>query len=411
MFSIIVPCTDREVNYLENCLKGLLLQSYKRFEIVVILNLKKKITDFDIIINKFKKEKKIKFFYNNKFLKINENYEEALNLTKRKWVIYCSADDCLVSESLWIIREIIKKKNAKLICYNYQGLSYNHDNNNFYFNKNNFNKDICYYSVKTIDVLNNIIKNDMIVSSQKKILPFIPRTVFHKSIINSKKIFGKSEPMSHSGIYNLTIVDSYYYIDRQFLIFGIGKNSLSATHNNNFLFTKIKKNKSDSADLYVEYAIVKKIFYYLKEFPFYSSNRMIHLGILFYFFKNLPNKNKIKLFFFNKFNKWKKNNHSNFLLSVFVEFQNRKNNFFINLILIKALYKINTLFSFLKFFYFLIIFFIRANLLRIKIKFTKNFINLDNIFVAVKFIRKNFNKSNLSITYKGDYFEKNSTYR
>lgn len=257
----------------------------------------------------------------------------------------------------------------------------------------------------------------MLVSRHKNILPFIPRAAFNKSIVNSKKIFGKSDPMIYSGLYNLTTVDSYYYIDHPLLIAGEAKNSISQMHNENYLFSKVKKNKSVSEDLNVEYTISKKIFCYLKKFPFYSSNRMIHLSFLFSVFNILPKNNKKKLFFFNKFNIWKKSNHSNFLLSVFEEFQIRKNNLFfiknflINFELIKALFRRNNFFSFLRFFYLLIIIFIITNLRLFKNKLTKKYIDFDNMFMCVKFIKKNYCKNNLNLIYKGDYFEKNSTYR
>lgn len=110
MFSIVVPCVDRDLAYLENCLKGLLLQSYSNFELIVIFNLRKRTVLTDTIIRKFKKEKKIKFFFNKKYLTINKNFEKGLNFTTKKWVIYCSADDCMPSESLELISNIIKKK-------------------------------------------------------------------------------------------------------------------------------------------------------------------------------------------------------------------------------------------------------------------------------------------------------------
>ena len=144
---------------------------------------------------------------------------------------------------------------------------------------------------------------------------------------------------------------------------------------------------------------------------------MIHLSFLYSVFKTLSKNNKKKLFFFNKFNTWKKSNHSNFLLSVFEEFQIRKNNlfsiksFFINFELIKALFKINNFFLFFKFFYFLIIIFIITNLKKFKNKLTSKYIKFDNIFMCVRFIKKNYHKNNSNLIYKGDYFEKNFTYR
>ena len=58
MFSIVVTCVDRDLNYLENCLKGFLLQSYSDFELIVILNLKKKNKSFRYYYKKIQEREK-----------------------------------------------------------------------------------------------------------------------------------------------------------------------------------------------------------------------------------------------------------------------------------------------------------------------------------------------------------------
>ncbi len=418
MFSIIVNCSDTEVSYLENCLKGLLLQSYQNFEIVTILNIEKSCNKKNFlknIIKKFKKEKKIKFFFTKKKLKINKSFRYGLELASREWILYCCADDGLLLRSLEILKSLIKKNDNRLICWSLLDHSYNHKTKIFKFNSRNYkNKSIDFYIIKTIKVLERIFE-DMLIVKQKKILPFIPRAVFHRSIVNSKFLFGKSDPMAFSGLYNLLRVDSYLFLDLNLTIIGESDNSLSALHSNQTLFDKKRKNISFSKDIVVNNFFSKKIFHFLKGFNFSSFNRLSHLDYLYFCIKNYVGRNKI--FLFNMLTKWKKKNHSNFILSILEELCQRKNiNFFPHYFqLIKSLYRMNNLFNFIKYFFdtLIILTKYKVKLIINKIYFSLNgeFKHLDNMFLSMKFYSKFFLKKKIILINKGDYFEKNSTYR
>jgi hypothetical protein len=136
---------------------------------------------------------------------------------------------------------------------------------------------------------------------------------------------------------------------------------------------------------------------------------------LYFCIKNYIGRNKILLL--NMLNKWKKKNHSNFLLSILEELcQRKKINFLSHYFqLIKSLYKMNNLFNFIKYFFdtLIILTKYKVKLIINKIYFFPNreSKHLDNMFLCMKFYSKFFLKKKIILINKGDYFEKNSTYR
>ena len=96
LVSVIINCHNGE-KYLEECLKSVLLQNYKNWEIIFWDNLS---TDKSkSIVNSFS-DKRIKYFYSNKFLNLYHARNLAIAQASGKYISFLDVDDFWEKEKI-----------------------------------------------------------------------------------------------------------------------------------------------------------------------------------------------------------------------------------------------------------------------------------------------------------------------
>jgi len=99
LISVIINCYNGE-KYLSKCIKSILNQSYKNFEIIFFDNMS--IDKSKIIVRRFK-DKRIRYFKSKKFLSLYEARNQAISKAKGKYICFCDYDD-------WWTKNKIKKQ-------------------------------------------------------------------------------------------------------------------------------------------------------------------------------------------------------------------------------------------------------------------------------------------------------------
>ncbi len=116
LISVIVNCYNGE-KYLSNCIKSILNQNYKNFEIIFWDNCS---TDKSKkIINSFK-DSRIKKYFSKRFYKLYAARNFAIQKSKGKYISFLDVDDIWKKNKLSEQIKILKKnKNAEIIYSNY----------------------------------------------------------------------------------------------------------------------------------------------------------------------------------------------------------------------------------------------------------------------------------------------------
>ena len=110
-FSIIISSYN-QADYIEQCIRSCINQTYKKFEIIVIDNFSDDGTD--LILNKFKNEIICKKIHNNDIISKSKNL--GITLSKGKWLAFLDTDDYWFKEKL--SKQIEKVNNSDFIlCY------------------------------------------------------------------------------------------------------------------------------------------------------------------------------------------------------------------------------------------------------------------------------------------------------
>ena len=120
LVSIIVNCHNGQ-KYLKKCIKSILNQSYKNWELIFWDNCS---TDKSIKIANNFKDKRIKIFRSKSFYKLYHARNLALSRCKGKYVCFCDTDDMWIKQKLKLqIKEITKDNNLKILYSNYYVLN------------------------------------------------------------------------------------------------------------------------------------------------------------------------------------------------------------------------------------------------------------------------------------------------
>ena len=88
MISIVVNCRNGE-KYLNKCISSILLQKYKKFEVIFYDN-------FSMIVEKIIqnfKDKRIKYYFSKKKLSLYKARNEAIKKTRYNLVAFLDVDD------------------------------------------------------------------------------------------------------------------------------------------------------------------------------------------------------------------------------------------------------------------------------------------------------------------------------
>lgn len=116
LISIIVNCFNGQ-EYLEDCLRSILKQSYKNWELIFWDNIS---TDQSKNILKKFKDKRIKYFKSKKFTSLYEARNLAISKAKGDYVGFLDTDDLWKRNKLSEqIKTLKKNKNIKIIYSNY----------------------------------------------------------------------------------------------------------------------------------------------------------------------------------------------------------------------------------------------------------------------------------------------------
>ena len=89
MISIVVNCRNGE-KYLNKCISSILLQKYKKFEVIFYDNFS---TDSSKKIIQNFKDKRIKYYFSKKKLSLYKARNEAIKKTRYNLVAFLDVDD------------------------------------------------------------------------------------------------------------------------------------------------------------------------------------------------------------------------------------------------------------------------------------------------------------------------------
>jgi glycosyltransferase involved in cell wall biosynthesis len=111
LFSIVIP-TFNQGSLLKKCIKSILAQSYKNYEIIVIDNHSSDNTKK--IISEFKKKIIYKKIRNKGVIAKSRNL--GIKLAKGKWIAFLDSDDQWFSTKLEKANRLIKEKDFEVFC-------------------------------------------------------------------------------------------------------------------------------------------------------------------------------------------------------------------------------------------------------------------------------------------------------
>lgn len=111
-FSVIIP-TFNQADYLNKCLKSVLNQTFRNFEVIVIDNFSQ--DDTSKVINNFKNKIIYKKFKNNGVIAKSRNL--GIRIAKGKWISFLDSDDEWIKNKLEITYNKINENNKiDVIC-------------------------------------------------------------------------------------------------------------------------------------------------------------------------------------------------------------------------------------------------------------------------------------------------------
>lgn len=112
LVSIIINCHNGE-KFLSNCIQSILKQTFKNYEIIFFDN---QSTDRSKEIIKNYKDRRIRYFFSKKFLKLYAARNKALKKCKGTYVCFCDTDDLWKKNKLSYQIAFMRKNNS-LISY------------------------------------------------------------------------------------------------------------------------------------------------------------------------------------------------------------------------------------------------------------------------------------------------------
>lgn len=116
LVSVIINCLNGE-KYLKKCIKSVLNQTYKNFEIIFWDN---QSTDASKeILLKFK-DQRIRYFNSKKILDLSEARNKAIKVSKGSYITFLDVDDWYIPKKLELqLKEFSKNENIGVICSQY----------------------------------------------------------------------------------------------------------------------------------------------------------------------------------------------------------------------------------------------------------------------------------------------------
>lgn len=216
-FSLILPTYNVEL-YIEKCIKSILNQSYKNFEVIFVDDCGK---DNSInIIKEWKKiDDRINIIQNPKNLGTFESRKKGFEAAKGNYIFFLDPDDSILPESLLKINKEINKSPSDLIIYGIEEI--NKTKKNYIipkFKKNTVKKNILY-------ILFNNIKNFHPGNAGKLYSHSLLKKTYEKlSYIEERLIYGEDQLLLFTAASlskNLLIINDFFYC------YNINQNSIT----------------------------------------------------------------------------------------------------------------------------------------------------------------------------------------
>ena len=261
LISVIVNCHNGE-KYLAQCIRSILNQSFKNFEIIFWDNISN--DNSNKIINKFN-DKRIRKFKSNFFFNLYKCRNLAIEKSRGKYITFCDTDDLWVKNKLSEQIKLIKKrKNTKFIFSNYFVLNEIKKCKYIKFHKNISEGFI------TQDLLNNYTIGILTTILEKKILkkvPFNPEF----SVIGDFDLFVK-----------LSVKFKFSYIKKPLAIYRLHKNNFSSRRYDLYI-SEMKKwisvNSQHKSLKNFSFLKIRYLLYKLKFKYFFQKYFNLNLGV------------------------------------------------------------------------------------------------------------------------------------
>ncbi len=193
LVSIIVNCHNGQ-KYLSKCIKSILNQSYKNWELVFWDNAST--DDSKNILKKFK-DKRIKYFKSNKFTNLYDARNQAINKTKGEFISFLDTDDWWVKDKLSTQLELINVN--KKINFIYSNL--------YLYNDKTRKRELYFKNKKPSGLITQSLLDDYKVG--------ILTVMMRKKLFNKKK-FNKSYNIigDFDFFINLSIKENFYCVQK-----------------------------------------------------------------------------------------------------------------------------------------------------------------------------------------------------
>lgn len=240
-FSIIIPASRSQ--YIETALESVITQKYpnSQYEIIISDNSE---DGFAKKIKKFK-FKNLKYYKTDKYLTVEKNWEIGFNLAQGEWQLMLCDDDVLDINCLQILsKKITKYRDCECFLWNY-GYYWEEKNTSQFSIPEESNTDICVDSKNTLKKLFGL--GNGIAAKIKPIIPFFPRAVFSKNLVNRIKkensvLMIRPEPQTGTGVLALIFAKKIIKIQKTLtILFMNNADSASNLPNNQIAYKKMIK--------------------------------------------------------------------------------------------------------------------------------------------------------------------------
>ena len=124
LISVIVPVYNVAPNYLEECIKSVLCQTYKNFELILVDDCSTNDETLDIL-NKYKNVEKIKVIYRDKNGHISEATNTGLSYANGEFISLLDNDDTLDKDALYCVVDVLNKNKDTDLIYTDEDKIYN----------------------------------------------------------------------------------------------------------------------------------------------------------------------------------------------------------------------------------------------------------------------------------------------